>query len=133
LGETLSLRDAILAAKDFKIAPVKVASEWPEAGTVFVRTMDGDRRDAWEFWCFQRKEDGTMKNARGALAASALCDADGNYLFTMDDAEALGKKSAVALTKIYTAAMKINKIGEADIGELEKNSESGQSAASISA
>ena len=45
-------------------------------------------------------------------------------MFTDRDVERLGKKSALALDRIYEVAQRLNGIGKKEIDELTKNSES---------
>jgi len=65
----------------------------------------------------------------GRLAAYTVCSADGQLLFVDDHGEPsieamreLGKKSATALTRIFAASMKLNRLTEQDADELLGNS-----------
>lgn len=55
------------------------------------------------------------------LVAAAVVDENGEQLFTEADIEALGKKSAVALDKVFAAADKLNGISAAMQEDLRKN------------
>lgn len=129
------LREAILSAKDFKLEPVKVADVWPDVpgGVVYVRSMNGNQRDAFEQWCIDCQNAGKIANARGMLAALTVCDENGVPLFRPEEANVLGMKSAAALDRIFAVAQRINGLTNADVEELEKNSGSGPTAASTSA
>jgi hypothetical protein len=114
-------RDAILAAEDLRREPVPVP-EW--GGTVYVRTMTGTERDAWEMMAFTVK-DGEASvnrdNIRARLAALTVCDETGELLFSVDDIDALGKKSAPALDRVYAVAQRVNAVSAEDIKELSGN------------
>lgn len=119
-------RDAILGIKD--LSPMKVhVTEW--AMDVFVRPLTGSERDAFEAEIVSA---GTkrMANMRGKLAARSLCDASGNRLFTDDDAEILGAKSAAALDRIITAIQQLNALGDKEVKQLGEVSTDTPSAAS---
>lgn len=109
----------ILSLTDSKVEAVDVP-EWKTS--VYVRTMTGAERDAFEVSCMAGKSgNSNLANFRARLCAVCLCDEQGNRLFTDADADALGKKNAAALERIREAAQKLNKIGAADVDELTKN------------
>ncbi len=110
-------RDQILAAQDLKTETVKVP-EW--GGTVNVRTMDGEGRDAFEA-SLQNNGKRDLKNFRAKLLAFCLVDDKGERMFSEADISALGKKSAAALTRLADVASKLNKMSEGDVEELIKN------------
>lgn len=107
-------RDEILAAADRPIVLVDVP-EW--GGAVFVRSISGAERDAFELsWAADKT------NIRAKLAAVCCCDESGDPLFDhADDIAALGDKSGAALDRVFDAATKLNKFTDKDIDELEKN------------
>ena len=111
-------REDILDVKDIEIEEVEVP-EW--GGTVCVKGMSGLERDAFEASIVQAKGKGTkvnMENIRAKLAAQTLCDEQGERLFTDADVKLLGKKSAVALQRVFVVAQKLSGIGDADVNEL---------------
>ena len=111
-------REDILEVKDIEIEEVEVP-EW--GGTVCVKGMSGLERDAFEASIVQAKGKGTkvnMENIRAKLAAQTLCDEQGERLFTDVDVKLLGKKSAVALQRVFVVAQKLSGIGDADVNEL---------------
>ncbi len=125
-------RDAILEAPDLSFEDVAVP-EW--GGVVRVRGLTGAERDAFEASVVERKGRETrmnMANLRARLAALAMVDAEGKRLFNDADVAALGKKSGAALHRVFEVAQRLSGITEADISELEKNSDSGQSEGSTS-
>lgn len=114
-------KETILTADDLPRVKV-VVPEWGGL-EVYVRTMTGAERDRWEIETVparQKAKDHT--NIRAMIAALTLCDEHGNLLFTQDDVEALGRKSAAALDRVVEAASKLNRFTDKDVEELEKNS-----------
>jgi hypothetical protein len=105
-------KDQILSSDDLPRELVKVP-EW--GGEVYVRTMSGADRDAFEA-DFQRDR---SKDIRAKLAVRVVCDRSGQRLFTDADIPALSNKSAAALDRIFAAAIKLNKISKDDVEELK--------------
>src|SRR5690349_15146048 len=113
-------KDQILSATDLPLEEVPVP-EW--GGSVFVKTMSGTERDAFEEGIVEARKSGTeLVNIRARLAVYVVCDKTGARLFTDDDAEALGKKSGKALDRIFSVAQRLSGIGDSDVAELEGNS-----------
>jgi hypothetical protein len=124
---TLS-RDDILGADDLKMEPVEVP-EW--GGTVNVKALTGTDRDAWEA---SQTESRTLpngnvitypntENMRAKLVARAVVDDEGKKLFGDADINALGEKSAAALTRVWLVAARLSGLDDATAGEVEGNSE----------
>lgn len=129
----MSLRDEILAADDLPREPL-VVKEWGK--TVWVRTLSGTERDAFEASNVRQKGKATefhRANLRARLAVLVVCDADGKRLFSDEDATALGRKSGAALDRIFDLANRLNRLSEQTQEDAEKNCESGQNAPSTSA
>jgi hypothetical protein len=128
-------RDEILNADDLRYESVYV-DEW--GGTVIVKSLTGTERDEMEQSMLKdkggknKKPDMDFGNLRSRLVALSVADKDGNKLFGIKDVEALGKKNAAALGKIFTIAQRLSGLGEKELELLEKNSESGQQEDSIS-
>ncbi len=105
-------KEAILAADDLPREVVHVP-EW--GGDVYVRTMSGTDRDAFETSLIARSDihAGTsrMDNVRARLVALTLCDTDGVRLIDDADIVALGRKSARALDRVFAVAQRLNGIG----------------------
>ena len=98
-------RENILGAKDLPTTQVKV----PEWGcSVFVRSMTGDERDAWEQWLMDTRD--SERRIRARFCALVMVDAHGERLFedSEKDIKALGKKSAAALDRVFSAALSLN-------------------------
>ena len=111
-------RDEILGLDDRK--PVKVSV--PEWGTdVWVRPLSAAERDAIDQETADRREAKKPSNWRARMAVRVLCRDDGERLFNNDDADALGKKSQVALERVIEAAIRTNALTDKDVADLEKN------------
>jgi hypothetical protein len=114
-------RDAILEANDLPTKEVDVP-EW--GGSLYVRTMTGTERDAFEasLWVKDgevRRQD--LTNFRARLVATTATDEKGDRLFSDKDVVRLGMKSSLALSRVFDAAQKLNGIGEKEEGEAIKN------------
>jgi hypothetical protein len=140
MGKVLTA-DEILNADDLPIERVEV-KEW--GGDVFVRTMTGLERDKWEESVMRfkpRRVNGkniqeaefVMANAKAKMLAKVLSDDNGNSLFSTDDVDRLGKKSAAALDRCFQVAQRLNHLTDDDMEELVKNSNGGTSVDSGSA
>jgi hypothetical protein len=120
-------KESIFGANDITIEKVEIP-EW--GGNVFVKTMTGRERDAYEESCIpeddgektdSKQRETNFTNIRARMACMTICDENGKRLFTMDDAQELGEKSASGLDRIFTVATELNKISAADVEELAKN------------
>ena len=111
-------REAILKTDDLPRELVKVP-EW--GGEVYVRTLTGTERDAFEQSMVAKKNKPNLANVRARFAVLTICDADGKRLFTDADAEVLGSKSASALDRVFEVAQRLNGFSDADSQELAKN------------
>lgn len=105
---------AILAANDARITKLEVP-EW--GGEVYLRAMSGRDRDQFE----QRVQGKQLSNIRAVLASLSLCDSEGKRLFNDNEIELLGAKSAAALDRVFSEALKLNRIGAQDVEDLKKN------------
>jgi len=117
----LLTKEQILDAQDLETREVEVP-EW--GGVVLVKGMTGVERDDFEAQMIVGKGKNTtvnMKNVRAKLVAASVVDEDGQRLFTDQDVQALGKKSAAALDRVFAVAQRLSKIGKDDIEELAKN------------
>ena len=111
-------RDQILNAKDIKVEKVHVP-EW--GGDVYLRVISGADRDEYESFVLQSKDRGTVKNFRAMLLAKAICDENGNPIFTNKDIEALGKKNSVVLDRLWQKAMKLNGLTDEEVEKEKEN------------
>lgn len=114
-------RDAILSAEDLRTETVEVP-EW--GGTVMVRELSAKERDEYETSIVSvkgTKLDIDPVNMRAKLVSMGCVDEDGNRLFTLDDAEDLGKKSSTALDRIYDKIQEISGMGEGALEDAGKD------------
>jgi tartrate dehydratase beta subunit/fumarate hydratase class I family protein len=114
-------REQILAVQDITQETVEVP-EW--GGSVYVRGMTGTERDAFEQKILVqkgKKREANMDMFRAKLIAYSVCDEKGELLFAEEDIEALGKKSASALQRIFDVAMRLSGLSPDDAEELTKN------------
>lgn len=123
------IREQILASDDLATQVVEV----PEWGcTLTVKTLTGTERDDYEASLIKgRKAD--LTNMRAKLCARCIVDQNGKRIFADSDIDALGKKSALALDKVFEVAQQLNGIGTKELEELAKNFGAGQSEGSVSA
>jgi hypothetical protein len=121
-------RDEILKAQDLRTEEVYVP-EW--GGTVIVKSLTGTERDLFEDSVISsgRRD---FKGVRARLAALSIVDENGKRLFTFEEAEKLGEKSARALDRVFAVAQRLSGFTRKDMEELEGKSSSGQSDASTS-
>ena len=132
----------ILGANDLTIEDVKIP-EWGDC-TVRVKTLTGAERDAFEDFITDRngkKSKITTQDARARLVARTVVDEQSNLIFTPDkyemrrgkrayvpgDIPALTKKSAAALDRIFSVAMRLCGMKQEDIEEMTENFTAGQS------
>lgn len=117
----LLTRGEILAALDLPTEDVEVP-EW--GGCVRVRGMTGAERDRFEASVVEMRGKSArvdMVNLRAKLAATCMVGEDGQRLFAEQDVEALGAKSAAALSRVFEAAQRLSGLTGADVEELAKN------------
>ncbi len=116
-------REQILQVDDIKIEIVPVP-EWD--GEVIVRTMTGTDRDIWDNLLYKEGKVNFLDNTRARLLACTIIDENDNLVFSEDDIDALGKKSSLAINRIFDVAKRLNGLGSEQIEDLEKNSEKTQ-------
>lgn len=132
LKTVLLTRDQILGTQDLGFEDVDVP-EW--GGTVRVKMLTGTERDAFEQELVIRQGKKTqvnLTNIRARLVALCVADENGQRLFSQADVTELGKKSSLALNRVFAVAQRLNGLTEEDIEELAGNSGTGQSEDSIS-
>ena len=104
-------------------------------GAVGVGMWMGAERDAFEQGLVTRqgkKVQMHLENVRARLVALCVVDGEGQRVFKEEDVKALGRKSALALNRVFEVAQRINGLTEKDMEELAGNSASGQSEDSTS-
>lgn len=113
----MSLRDQILGATDAPATAIEV-TEW--GTTVYLRTMTGTDREAWEMSAFKDGK-AVMEQFRAKLLARCIVDNKGERVFSDADIPALSAKSGAVLSRLYDTAAKLNGLTKADVAELTKN------------
>lgn len=122
----LMSKEAILGNEDLPVESVFV-KEWK--ADIYLRGLTAAERDQFESTLFSgegkdRKQN--FSNMRARLLVLTICDEKGNRLFADTDADSLGKKSASALNKLFIKAQELSGIGQEDVREAIKNSETDQ-------
>jgi len=123
-------RDAILAADDreYEVVP---CPEW--GGEVRLRSLTGAERDAYEQSLVQtrgKSREMNLRNARAKLVALCAVDENGKRLFTDADVNALGKKNAKPLDRLFDVARRLSGLSEDDVDRLTEDFDDAQSDAS---
>lgn len=113
----------ILGTDDLKRELVEVP-EW--GGHIYIRTMTGTERDAFEASCLNVSASGKSKppnlaNFRARFIAQVACDESGAILFTAAQVKELGDKSASALNRCFSVAQRLSGLSDDDVEELVKN------------
>jgi hypothetical protein len=132
MAKPLLSRAAILNADDLESENLEIP-EW--GGTVRVRALTGAERDAYEASMRQqrgREFVANLANVRAKLVVRSVVDQAGDRIFTDQDANALGKKSAAALDRIFECAAKLSRLSDEDVDELAGKSGSDQNGDSTS-
>lgn len=114
-------RDDILRADDLRYVDVEVP-EW--GGVVRVRTLTGTERSQYQASVFEFGADGksvryVLEYADLKLAALSLVDPEtGERMFSLEEIEVLGRKSAQALDRVVEAARRLSALTARDVEEL---------------
>jgi Phage tail assembly chaperone len=113
----MNIRDLILNSNDRKTEKV----ETPEWGCehVYVRTLSHSERRRLRSVTTTASDDDLYL---AKLAASVICDEQGNRIFTDDDAKLVAEKSGPVLDRVVGVWMKLNAVDPATIKDMEKNS-----------
>ena len=125
-------KEQILTADDLRTEVVDVPL-W--GGSVSVKMLTGIERDAFEASVvvgIGANQKTNLRNIRARLCAITMVDDEGNRLFSDADVVSLGRKSSAALDLVFSVAQKLNGLTDADVKDLEKNSEGDQNDSSIS-
>lgn len=109
----------ILEADDTVLEPVDVP-EW--GGVVYIRSLTGTERDRIEAEMTSadsgRERNERLQNMRAKMVQRAACDETGRRLFTHNQVEALGKKNAKALTRLFRKANELSGLSESDLAAI---------------
>lgn len=118
-------RAAFFAAEDSKFEDVPVPQL---GGMVRIRVLSGEARDAFNAYIKSFGDEPRQASAiNAALLVQTCIEESGEPMFTLEDIDAIRKKSVGALDVMAAAAMRINGMGVEAVPEAEKNSESDQS------
>jgi hypothetical protein len=111
-------RDQVLNADDCRPQAVEVP-EW--GGTIYVRQMSAAERDRLEAETFRPNGKHNLANLSARTVVLCACDAGGRRLFSDRDAEALGKKSAAAVSRVFKVVQQVNGLNAEAVEDAEKN------------
>jgi hypothetical protein len=103
--------------------------EWKADSGVYVRTMTGAERDAFEAENIVKAGDSyerNHKNVRARLAMLSVVDEAGKKLFTSEDVPWLTGKSALVLDRIWDVASRLSGLSKQAAEDAAKNSSAGQ-------
>jgi hypothetical protein len=120
----------ILGADDIVTELVEIP-EWK--GKVIVRGLTGAERDGFEESLLERRgknREVRLANLRAKLCALTMVDGNGKRLFSDAQVEALGKKSASALQRVFAVAQRLSGLSDEDVEELAGELGKGGSASS---
>lgn len=107
-------RSAILARTQLPSEEV----DSPElGGKLRVRVMSAVERDRWE----AVHSRGPTENLRARILQATCCDEDGKLLFAIEDIPALNQLPWVAVERVVEAAVKLNRLDNDEVKDLEKN------------
>jgi len=126
-------KEQIQSVSDLETLDVDVP-EW--GGTVRLKSLTGAERDRFEASVVQgqgKNATVNMQNLRAKLVAQSAVGEDGKPLFTEDDANWLGEKSAKALNRLFESAQKLSGLTTEDVKELAGNFTAARSGDSTSA
>ena len=105
----------------------------PEWGgrSVLIRSLSSTQIDSFEAGIMDKNGKPTrLQNLRARFATMVLVNDAGEPLFREQQVVQLGNKSARALTRIWEAGRKFNKMDDDAVESAEKNSEAAQSGSS---
>ena len=114
-------REAILQVQDLPTERIPVP-EW--GGEVIVRGLTAAERDQFEQSIVETRGKDTrvnLRNIRAKLVVLCCVDEQGNRIFRDEDAEVLGRKSAVALNRVFEVAQRLSGLRPEDVEELAGN------------
>jgi hypothetical protein len=111
-------KEQILAAEDLDTV-IEPVPEW--GGDVTLKMLSAKERITWEQEVFP---DGVVNTEKflTSLVARSLVDESGARMFSDDELDALGAKNPAVIARLRELAAKLNKIGQTDQKEAEKNS-----------
>ncbi len=98
--------------------------EVPEWGfRLRVRSLTGTERDAFEASLLQTRgkdREINLRNMRAKLVAQSVRKADDSRVFSDAQVEALGRKNAAALQRVFRVAQRLSGLAEDEVEELTR-------------
>ena len=86
-----------------------------------VRSLTGTERDAFEISLLENRgksREVNLSNMRAKLVAASVRKTDDGRVFTDGQVEALGKKNAAALQRVFRVAQRLSGLAEDEVDEL---------------
>ncbi len=116
----LLTKDEILGVEDRETREVDVL-EW--GGMVVVATMDAATRDEFEQETRADSETPERRNFRARVVQKCMVDPGTlEPMFSLEEVDRLGKKSSLAMLRVFTAAADLNAMTKDSLERFEKNS-----------
>lgn len=125
--KTLEKADDLLSYDDKRVDVVEVP-EW--SMRVRIGTLEGTDRARFEAYCAALNGSEMPIDYRERLCVLTIIDGQGDRVFGDDQVEALGRKNAAGLKRVFDAASRLNKLGMGDMEEARGNSDGAPSASS---
>lgn len=116
-------KDQIRQVDDRPIETIPVP-EWN--GHVLMKVPGAVERDMIEEAFFIGEKHG-YKGLRAQLVSLCVVNEDGTLMFTEDDIEMLGKKSAQVIDRLFTVALRLFGFSEKEMAKVKRNLPEGQS------
>lgn len=126
----MSLREQILGAEDLPRQSVDTPEWAPAVPSVTVRGLTAAERDQYEQGLTERTPDGSvrprrnLKNLRASFVVRVVVNDDGSRVFTDDDIDVLGEKSALVLDRLWDVGRALS--GMQTEVETEENPSTGE-------
>lgn len=114
-------RDQIVEADDVEYAVVP-CPEW--GGDVRLKSIRGTQRDAYEQSLIVEKAGSrsmNLRNARAKLVVLCAVDEAGALLFSADDLNALSRKNAKPLDRLFDECKRLAGLSEDDVDKLAED------------
>ena len=88
-----------------------------------VRSLTGTERDAFEISLLENRgksREVNLRNMRAKLVAASVRKTDDSRVFSDGQVEALGRKNAAALQRVFRVAQKLSGLAEDEVEELTR-------------
>lgn len=117
-GDFLS-KEEIFAMDDLKMETISIL-EW-QGKKINIIELPATERDEFENWMLSNKGDKKYENFRARLCSLCIVNEEKKRIFTKDDIEQLGRKSASVLDKICNIAQRLSGMLQEDVDKATKN------------